>query len=186
MPIDKKIEIPKEEKKEYPPIPQNVYQVELLDVTLEEKPKYKKPDELENVLNFQFVLLNGKDKEESLRGRNIWKNFVPTYLYIGSKGKNNLYQIIEALIGRELDLAEEAEMSSDYINGLIGKQCRIVTINKTKDDKTYSNIDSFLVAEGDLTPLTEEEKENAKVKKDKEEKTEETEEEIQVENIPFN
>ncbi len=182
--IQQNVKIEKREAMEYPPIPENVYQAELLDITMVQVDKYKKPGEKENVLSFQFVLLNGKDKNENLRGRNIWRNYVPMFLYVSIKnGKNVLYQIIEAMRDHELSPEEEATLDSAEINSLIGKQCRIVTENTKKDDKVYSNIKKFLPVEGLLTHLTAEEKEKAKVKNKKEtsgETTEIIEEEIPI------
>jgi len=185
--LEEKFKVEKREKTEYPPLPEDMYQVELLDITSDWKPKYKKPDETELKLSFQFTLLDGKDKDgESLRGRNIWRNFVPTYLYIGKKGKNVLYEILEALLGHELSPEEEATMDEEFLNGLVGKQCRVMVKNKKKDDAIYSNIDGFLNATKKLKALTDEEKENARVKnKDNKDKKEGSDSEVDVEDIPF-
>lgn len=188
--INDNFQIPKKEAVTYDPIPENVYQVELLDIEVQDKPKYKKPDETEKMFSFQFVLLGGKDKDgTSLRGRNIWRNYVPTFLYISQKnGKNALYQIMEAMAGRELTREEEATMEAVKLNKLIGEQCRVVVKNNPgKDGKIYSNIDNFLPTEFKLPRLTEEEKETARVKNVKDLATEQaaetTEEEIVNQNI---
>lgn len=178
--LDTNIKVEKKEGTNYDPLPENIYQVELLDITSENRPTYdtrNKPDnekEYDTVFNFQFVLLNGKDKSgESLRGRNIWANFIPSYLYISSKnGKNKLYEITEALLGHELTQKEEAEMDGQFLNSLIGKQVRVGVKNKaSKSDATkiYSNIDMYYFADELKDSLTDEEKEKATVK-DKEEK----------------
>jgi len=178
MPINDNFPIEKREKSEFKPLPENVYPVELLDVTAEDRPTYdtrNKPDSekiFEKVLKFQFVLLSGTDmqaeKEEfkNLRGRSVFDNFVQAFLYIGKNGKNKLYQITEALIGRELTLEEEAKFDSQKINELIGMQCRVGIKNKTNSEgKTFSNIDTYYAKEQDLTPLTQEEREKATVNK---------------------
>ena len=192
--LDEKFKITKEEAKEYPPIPEDVYQVELLDISSKMMPKYKASGE-ELKMSFQFTILKGKDGEEDLRCRNIWRNFVPTHLFIGKNGKNVLYQILEALVGRELSPEEEAKLDSDFLTGLVGKQCRVVIKNNKTAKATYSNIDSLLVATERLESLTEEEKEKCKVKpKDDEELTAKNhldvkdvdeEKSINVEDIPF-
>jgi hypothetical protein len=196
--LDNNMTIHKEEAKVYPPLPKNIYQVEILDINLKDaKGKYSKPGDKN--FSFQFTLLHGKDKENELRGRNVWSNFVPTALYIGKNGKNDLYQIVEAVLGRELTLEEEAlGLTGERLNSFIGKQLKIFVDHKTKDDKTYDNITSYIYTEEVLTPLNSEEKENARVKKndDKKEQTEisqertshennEIEEELKMENIPF-
>ena len=167
--------LPKEEAKEYKPFPEDVYAVELLDVNSKEVETYdskqaRKTDThlepvMETVLDFQFVLLEGKDGDTELRGRNIFQNFVPKYLYISAKGKNKLFQITEALQGSSLTQKQEAEgITGADLNAFIGKQCRVGTVNKTNGDKTYSNIDKFLFAKGEFAPLTAQEKEEAKIK----------------------
>ena len=166
--------LPKEEAKEYKPFPEDVYAVELLDVNSKEVETYdskqaRKTDLtleplMETVLDFQFVLLEGRDGETDLRGRNIFMNFVPSYLYISSKGKNKLFQITEALQGESLSQKQEAEgITGADLNAFIGKQCRVGTVNKVNGEKTYSNIDKFLIAKGDFDPLTTKEKEDATI-----------------------
>lgn len=184
MPVQDDLKIEKQEGKEYPPLPKDVYQVQLIDVEQQEKPTYdtrnksEEEQQLETVLNFQYALLEGKDKDQDLRGRRVWANFVPTYLYISSKnGKNKLYRIVEALLGRELTLEEEAKgITGKMLNELIGRQCRVSVEPKTKGEKTYDNITDWLKSNNDLEPLTEEET-----------KTEESEEaeEVSVDDIPF-
>lgn len=177
--ITEEFKIEKKEKSEFPPLPENIYQAQLLDVNVEERPTYdtkNKPDNekvMEKVLKFQFTLLNGTDmnadKEEfkNLRGRNIWENFVPTFLYIGKNGKNKLYQIVESLIRRELTQEEEATFTSSKINELVGMQTRIGIKNKAgKEGGVFSNIDTYYAVEQELTPLSEEEKEKARIKKE--------------------
>jgi len=190
MTINQDINIEKKEKMEYPPIPKDVYQSELLDVNMESRPTFdtknypKEEQEMENVLNFQFTLLEGSDSKGELRGRNIWANFVPTYLYINKKGKNKLYKIIEALQSKEIDPDQEVlGITQDTLNSLIGKQCRISVEPVIKGDKTYDNITDWLKSNNDMTPLTDEEKDKATVKKDKD--GIDINEEIKADDIPF-
>jgi hypothetical protein len=154
------------EGKTFDPLPEDVYQVELFDIELQEKPSYNDKTVMEKVMSFQFVVLD----EGGFRGRSIWKNFVPTYLYIGNNGKNALYQITEAIIARELKDEEIATFGSDFINKLVGYQCRVTVKNKeSKEGKFFSNIDTFLPKKVSLTRLTSEEKEKSVVKHGKEE-----------------
>jgi len=190
----------KKQGTEYEVLPENIYQVELLDVNLDRRPTYDtrlKPDsekEYESILNFQFTLLSGTANGKNLRGRNVWENFVPTYLYISKKnGKNKLYNVVEGLLGRGLTMAEEAEgITSDTINSLIGKQVRVGIKHNVKGDKTYDRIEQYYPVEIPMDRLTSEEKEKATVKK-KESESNESEfvptsdtEEIRIEDVPFN
>lgn len=199
--IDNDIKCEKREGNEYPPLPKDVYQVELLDITSEEKPTYdtrNKEDnekEYETVFSFQFTLLEGtdnsqeKDELRNLRVRNVWANFVPSYLYEGKKGKNKLYKIVEALQGEELSREQEAYgVDGLLLNSFIGTQCRISVEPKQSGDKSFDNITDYLKANTQLTALTAEEREKARVKKDDEKKEEvsvEEKTEIAVDNLPL-
>jgi hypothetical protein len=204
--------IAKKEITEYLPLPKNVYQVEILDLTSENRPTYDtrlKPEnerEFEEVLNFQFTLLAGQDKAEKLRGRNVWANFVPTALFISQKnGKNMLYKIVEASIGRDLTPQEEAEgLTSEKLNKLIGRQLRVGVEVETKNGKTFNKVKDCFAKEVDYPALNDEEKEKARVKNKEEKEVEQTQvvdngitndfqipteeepfERINVEQIPF-
>lgn len=181
--INETLPITKKEAGESKPLPENIYQVQLLDVTSKNDESYdskeaRKKDPalepvMEDILSFQFVLLSGKENGESLRGRSTWANFVPTYLYISRKnGKNKLYQIVEALLGDNLSPEQEAKMDGAFINSLVGKQCRIGIKNKQSGDKVYSNIETYYPSEMDMNALTDEEKAKATVgKKDEPQKS---------------
>jgi hypothetical protein len=192
----------KRETKEYPLLKNDIYQVELVDVNIEQKPDYNDPSKIEDKLSFEFAILAGKNLDGGeARLRLLAKNYVPTYLYISPKsGKNWLYKIVEALIGRDLNQEEVSKgINSKTINFLIGKQCRVLLekqASKKDATKFYSNISNILSAEDEFTPLTSEEKDKIKeYKKAGKEKqinnalVEEHEmvegKEIKVENIPF-
>ena len=163
------------------PIPADVYQVELLDISDKKVPTYNDKTKLETILSFQFTLLEGKDGETELRGRNIWRNYVPNYFYEGGKGKNVTMQIVEAILGRERTDEEVAYWGAENWNDLIGKQLRIVVEHsKGKDGKIWDNIKTFMVKKGDLAPLTEDEKEKARVKNKKDGEVVEEQVEIQL------
>ena len=190
MPLTEPINIEKRETKEFPPIPKDIYQVELLDISIQERPTYdtrlksKEEQIIEKVFCFQFTLLEGKDKDgKDLRGRNVWANFIPSYLYISKKnGKNKLYRIVEALLGHELTPTEEATLDISILNGLIGKQCRLSVEPIIKGDKHFDSPTDWFKTNNLLASLTDEEKETARVKP-KEEK--EDEKEIDLTEIPF-
>jgi hypothetical protein len=181
--IDNELKIEKQEGQSYPALPEDVYQVEFYDINSKMKPKYRKPDEMEQVFEIQVVVLD----EGEYRARNLWDNFIPTYLYISQKyGKNKLYQLIESLRGKELTEAEEAEgITGGLLNDLVGKQCRVVVELVKKGDKEYNKITKFMKATKQLTPLTDEEKANCKVNKSKKFEEDSKEEMPDVSSIPF-
>lgn len=171
--ITEQIKFEKKEGTTLELLPENIYQVELLDVNMEERATYdtrlksEEEKEYEKVLTFQFVLLSGLKDGKSLRGRSVWENFVPTYLYISKKsGKNKLYQVAEGLLGRNLSMAEEAEgFSGELLNSLVGKQVRVGIKHTVKGEKTYERIEQYYPIENEASGLTSEEKEKAQVKK---------------------
>ena len=191
MPINEEQTFEKKEGKTYPNLPKGIYQVELADVHTEENETYdSKMGKTEGVkkyqtdLSWQFTILQGRDesqeKEEmkELRVRNVWENFGQSFLYIGKNGKNNLYRIAEAFLGRELDQKEEAEgITSSLLNSFIGKQILISVEPKTsKAGKTFDNIIDYLKVQAPLDALTAEEKEKARVKTDDEKQEEKAKE----------
>jgi hypothetical protein len=203
--LDETMTFEKKEGQDYPPIPKGIYQVELLEIKANQNETYDSKmgktaeKQYQTDLSYQFVLLTGQDKNGTLRGRNIWENFGHTFLYIGKNGKNNLYRIVEAFLKRELTKEEEANgISAKLLNSFIGKQVMIAVEPKTnKQGKTFDRITDYFAANADLTPLTAEEKEKARVKKDEEaEKFKQVADEINreeeeamneaIENIPFN
>jgi len=172
--LEETLEIKPGEQKEFELIPEGIYTVELLDVSSEENETYNskmcKTDEkeMETVLEFKFGLLDGSVNGGSLRGRQVWAKFVPSYLWISKKnGKNKLYKIVEALLGRELNQEEQAGFDGGFVNQLVGKHCQTVLEHKNKNDKTYTVLANFVKATGPAPALDAEEKE------------------IKVEDIPF-
>jgi len=179
--LNTSINVTKREAAGFEPLQPDVYQVELYDIEAVEKETFDSKTgktlqkEFETVLNFQFTLLEGDNRAV----RSVWANFVPTYLYISKKtGKNKLYKIIEALIGRELQ-ESELVMNETSLNTLIGKQCRIVVENRETPKGTFNNITNWVKASTNLPSLTAEEKEKARVKRKPANK------EITADEIPF-
>ena len=190
--LSKDLVTEKKEKMEFQPIPEDVYQVELFDITDRRVPQYKDKTQTETILDFQFVLLEGIRQDLSkLRGISIPRNFVPNYFYEGKNGKNVTMQIAEAITGRQLSDEEYAMWGTTAWENCIGKQLRIVTVNNTKDDKTYSNIKTFLPIKNEMEGLTKDERNKAeeyaeKQKERNEKKSEETDsvaEEINIDDV---
>ena len=176
------------EATKYPVIPEDIYPVELLEITAKEElvKDPKRGDRMETKLSFQYVLLNGTDENgEPLRGRSVWANFVPSYLYVSQvKGKNKLYKVVESLLGRQLTQEEiMTGLNGTFLNGLIGKQCRVGIKHTIKGEKTYANPDVWYKSDTPLNALTEEEKQNATVKKKEGVTSVTTKEDVQFEEV---
>jgi len=179
MPINENTTFQKKEGNIYPNLPKGIYLCELLDVHTEQNETYdSKMGKTEGVkqyqtdLSWQFTILQGRDESQAdeqlkeLRGRNVWENFGHNFLYIGKNGKNNLYRIVEAFLGRELTKEQEAVgISSNVLNGFIGKQIMLSIEPKTsKSGKTFDNIIDYFKAQTLGQPLSAEKKEKARVK----------------------
>lgn len=201
--INEDISVRREDRPAFAPLPSAIYQMEILDINLvpSKRPTYATKDfppekqVMEKNFKFQFTILDHRE----LRGRSVWNNFVPTTLWEGKNGKNDLWLILEAVLGHELTQEEEAMMDKNFINSLIGKQLRIFTVNVTKGDKVYDQCHQYLSVEMLLNSLTEAEKVKATPKK-KEWKNESAglgdvgegqpvefhkEDDVKVEDIPF-
>jgi|10_taG_2_1085330.scaffolds.fasta_scaffold211785_1 hypothetical protein len=135
--------------KEFEVLPKDVYQAELVDVSIKTQTKYQSTDE-EDVFVFDFVLI----EEGEFYGRHMWK-------YCSQKlskynGGSNLYKVLVGLQGGK-DLTDkqfaspEVTCSDDNMNALIGTQVRLSVGQKEKQDKTLKNvIDSYLPVKEEL------------------------------------
>lgn len=177
--LDTNLTIEKVESENYAPLPEDMYIVELLDITAKQVETYDSKEarktnsalapEMELNFDFTFVLLNGEENGKSLRGRTLYHNFIPSYLYIGKKGKNKLYEVIEALQQSPISPDQEAfGFTGKDLNGFVGKQVRVGTGHKVRGEKTYSEIVKFYPHTTDITPLNAQEKVDATPKPNKE------------------
>ena len=174
--LDETMNFPKKESNEYPPIPKGIYQAELLEVKANENETYDSKmnqntaKEYQTDISYQFVLLNGSDDKGALRGRSVWENFGHNFLYFGSKnGKNNLWRIGEAYLGRDLTQKEEATgISGALLNSFVGKQIALSIETKiSKKGKSFDKIVDYFKVGTELESLSAEEKDKATVKNEK-------------------
>jgi hypothetical protein len=135
------------ERKEFDPVPEDTYQVQISDINLKTKMNSYRNEE-EEVLDFEFVILN----EGKCRGRRLWKNVRPVVAPPGSSSKPSwLYVIASKALERELEFGEIAGFEP---NSLIGRQLRVVVnCAPGSNGKTYNNIIGFQVKKGDLEPF---------------------------------
>lgn len=157
--IEAKHGIEVKDKEDYPVIPEDIYAVELIDVSSEENETYDskkgKTIEKEYEINytFEFKFLEGYDeKEKSIIGTKIQKKFVKNYYWINKKNiKNDLFKITEAFLGKTLSLEDVRKLNIDTLNGFIGKQIRVGIEQKESEKGVYCNIDKFLPAKFEPT-----------------------------------
>ena len=135
--------------KEFEVLPQDIYQVELLDVEQKTQKKWKS-DEEEDVFVFTFVILD----DGEFYGRRMWEYAAQKLSKY--KGGSKLYKALVGLNGG-VQLTDEACMtpeetcSDNAINALIGKQVRLTVGQKAKQDGSLKNvIESYLPVKKDL------------------------------------
>lgn len=131
-------------EKVYETIPAGLYEAQLMDIELEERATYEtrslplEEQTLETTAKAKFAIL-----EEEYRGRFLTAKFLPIDIWYSKKvGKNKAWKLMEALTARELD-ADEATLTYDNVNDLIGKQLIIEVDVSLSGDKEYSNVKGF-------------------------------------------
>lgn len=130
----------------FDPIPMDKYTVQCVDVKLVKQLKYQSTEE-EEVLNYQFTVLDDKEMEvtnesgvkekASTRGKNLWKR---CRLVINNRSW--LGQLAKAIVGRDLTKEEVAAFDPESI---IGKQVDVMVDQTTSKDgqKVFNNILTF-------------------------------------------
>jgi hypothetical protein len=157
MPLSKDVELKTPEKKDWPLIPEDVYQVEITDLTAEESDYMGQKKE---VFKFEFTII--EDGEHY--GRKLWKRGSRVSPIPYKNGKNPLtWRVASAVAKHALTEEEGKAYIIDDMNALIGKQLRVtVSVTEPKPDgKQYNNVDSFLPAKGNAPAFDE-----SRVKKD--------------------
>jgi hypothetical protein len=157
MPLDPKTEMKVPEKKDWPLIPEDVYQVEITDIAADVS-EYK--GEKKDVFKFEFTLI----EDGPHYGRKLWRRGVQTVPIPYKSGKNPLtWKVVSAVAKHPLTEEEGKAYTAAMMNAMIGKQLRVtVSVSEPKPDgKQYNNIDSFMMAKKDLPAFDE-----SKVKKD--------------------
>jgi hypothetical protein len=145
------------EKKVWPLIPEDVYQVQITDLTAEVS-EFK--GEKKDVFKFEFTII----EDGAYYGRKLWKKGVQTVPIPYASGKNPLtWKVASAVAKHPLTEEEGKAYTAAAMNAMIGKQIRInVTVTAPKDDgKQFNNVESILSAKQELPAFDE-----SKVKKD--------------------
>lgn len=127
----------------FPPVPADTYQVRVVDITEKtNQPVYQKPGETEDKLGFEFVVVEGGE----YKGRKFWQDVRPI-VSSGSEGfsPSTLYRIFCAVNGVKLSEDEAKSVGATDINGLVGKQVRLVVQQKPNQRGEVKNkITDFL------------------------------------------
>jgi len=157
MPVSNNLKLTVPEKKEFAPLPANIYQVQISDITEKLKRKWGAPQDsepTEEYLTFEFVILN----EGEYRGRKLWKDVrpVPPTPSEGSGFKPSwMWRIVSAVEGHPLTFEQGVAFGPEQVNALIGRQLRLI-VNQTPKNaqgKAYNNITDVLPVEAEMEPL---------------------------------
>ncbi len=153
------ITLEKKETKVYPALPEDIYQVELIDISEVEGKKYKS-EELEKKLKFEFAVV----EDGEFYGYRVWKRLPLTAPNNDEQYENNLHKIVKAIKGRSLTFDECVTFGTDELNELFNKQLRVTTKNTEKDGKIFTNIEAYLPVKSNL-PAFSQDKSNENRKK---------------------
>jgi len=161
MPLPDNMELQTPQKKEWPVIPNDVYQAEITDIEYKiEKNRYKQkdtdPDEVQK-MNFEFTII----EEGPYYGRKVWQKMSPIKPYppTGNGRPTWVYRLATAMEGHPITRDEADRFGSSNINGYIHRQVRL-NIKPSAPDangKQWNDIESFLSIKTEL-PLFDEKK----------------------------
>ena len=152
MPLSENMELKTPEKKEWELLPEDVYQMQVTDIS-EEEGEWK--GEKKQQMKFEFTVI----QDGASYGRKLWLRMTPCRpVPAGSTGKPSwIWRIASAIAGHPLTKEEGEQYDIARINALIGKQLRAtVNVSEVKPNgKQYNNIQSFLVVKTQLPPFDE-------------------------------
>jgi hypothetical protein len=158
MPLAETMELKVREKKEWPLVPEGVYQMEITNLSAEES---EWNGEKKEVFKFEFTII----EEGPHYGRRFWKSGkrVSPYPPSGNSKAPLTWKVASAVLKHQLTKEEGKSFTVADMNALIGKQLQgVVVVTPEKENgKKYNNVDSFLAAKQDLAPFDE-----SKVKKE--------------------
>lgn len=133
-------------------LPMDKYTVQCIDVNLVKQQKFQSNEE-EDVLNYQFVVLDnktlpkkeGETEEKSTRGKYLWKR-----CRLALNDRSWLGKLAKAAFGRDL---AKGEIETFDVEAIVGKQIDVMVEEVTKNEKTYNNIVSFNKVAKELEPI---------------------------------
>jgi len=143
------------EKKVYPPLPADVYQVEILAIEIKDNIFYDPTDPKSDPVDKYttsvtlVVIEDGK-----FYGRQLWDNFSSRVKPTGKKGPTKTYKFVTAVLDSAMDWTACEGFVSEFgknMKNFIGKQLRITVEVGAKEDGTPKNkIASYMVVKSEL------------------------------------
>lgn len=120
----------------FEPLPEDVYQFELIDIDTKEGKKYMS-EEMETQLVFTFAIV----EDGNWYGRRQW--VYASQKLSSYKDGSKLYNLLKVVMGREITKEEEANPASlinpDFLNTLMGEQVRMTVVQYDKKDGSKGN-----------------------------------------------
>ena len=153
------MELQSPQTKEWPLIPEDVYQTEITNIEYKVEPnRFKQkdtdPDEVQR-MNFEFTII----EEGSYYGRKVWQKMAPIKPYPPQgKGKSTwVYRLASAMEGHSITKDEADRYGTSNINGYIHRQVRVTVKHSAPNaqGKQYSNVESFLSIKSELPAFDE-------------------------------
>jgi hypothetical protein len=151
MSIDNNYQMPKRERgqsdQKFEPLPQDIYQAQILKVELKKGQKKFNSEETEDIFAFTFVVVDGKFIK-----RRLWQDcrMIMNPAWEGGSA-SWLYKIFSSANKVELTSEECDQIGTKQINELEGKQVRLLVKQKPKADGSIKNvIDSILTVNEDI------------------------------------
>jgi hypothetical protein len=151
MPLSPDTAMKVPEKKDWPLIPEDVYQVQITDIA-EDVSEYQ--GQKRDVFKFELTII----EDGASYGRKLWKRGSRVSPIPYKNGKNPLtWKVASAVAKHPLTEEEGKAYTIAMMNAMIGKQLRVgVTVSEPKPDgKQYNNADSFFMAKQVLPPFDE-------------------------------
>lgn len=147
------------QKKEWPLIPADVYQIQLTNIEEKIEPyRFKEhatePDEVKRI-NFEFAII----EDGPNYGRRLWQKMAPVKPYQPTgKGKETwMYRLASAFEGHPIQREEADLFGAANLNSYLNRQLRITVKHSAPNasGKQYANVDSFLPVKTMLPPFDE-------------------------------
>lgn len=145
----------------FTPLPEGMYQVQVLSVVIKDNPFYKVPEEgeLPNGNPYQVSAQLAVLDNEELYGRRLFDNFTPILKNTGKKGPTKLYKFVSACLKSTIS-QEECDVFSTKgefypnLKTLEGKQVSIaIETTPNQMGKLKNKVVAYYVTKSDLPKL---------------------------------
>lgn len=119
------------------PIQEGIYTVKITNI-IKQEPRINPFTQMEETrIKFEFLILDSKEK-----GKKLFSSVTPK-LALEPK-TSNLYKIWSACVGRN---PKKDEFGEFHLSSLIGKTLKVLVNQTEKNDRVFSNIESYLKIE---------------------------------------